>query len=314
MKLANAPEQILSAYLESRRHYVGYYLKYPKHTGDVLAELEVELPNLQHAFSWTLEAGDNKLIPEFWNDVKDFLWDHGHWQTFIDWGEGTLKAIHELKSPEIEAWVLSELGWFWMEQSEFAIAQEMFERSKDIFTTIDDHKGICAIDRYLGVLAYRMEDFNKTSTYYEMALQLATIKGYAGMIAEIRNLQGSLARKMEDFTQARQFYEEARKEIEQLGDKWRLTGVLRNLAHLELQLGELLAAKDGFMRAMALCEQIDRKDMLYGCQLGLAEVELKLGDVQKAGPLALAARNGFAKLGMKRDVDAANQFLIKLSE
>ena len=306
---ANEAERVLGVYIESRQRYTEYYLKFPKGVGDAVGELEAEIPNLQHAFHWTLQAGNNRLIPAFWNDVKDFLWDHGYWQTFIDWGEGTLRVLQQLNNPDTEAWVLSELGWFWMEQSEFPTAGEMFERAKSIFSTIDHHKGLCAIERYLGVLAYRIGNLDKASRHYETALQLATARNFVGMIAEIRNLQGSLARKVGDFVRARQFYEEARKEIEMLGDKWRLTAVLRNLARLEFQLGDFVAAKDGFMRAIESCEQIDRKDMLYGCQLRLAETELELGNVENAKVLATTARNGFAELGMKRDLEEANQFL-----
>jgi len=158
-----------------------------------------------------------------------------------------------------------------------------------------------------------MGNLEQAAEHYEIALQLAITGDLRGMIAEIRNQQGSIARKAGDFIHARQFYEEARKEVEKERDKWRLTGILRNLARLEFQLDNFAAAKDGFVETIELCKQINRKDMLYGCQLRLAEAELKLGNVQKARTLALAARNGFAELGMKRDLQITNQFLDTLS-
>lgn len=303
---------ILDTYLESYRRYAKYFLKYPQSVGPNFNKLEVEIPNLHLALQWAIQTGENSLVPEFWNYVKDHLWDHGYWQVFFEWGENALEALHDLKEAETEAWTLSELGWFWMEQGEFVTAEDMFRRSQDIFRSIDLPKGVCAIERYIGVLAYRMGNLDSAADHYNKALEIAIATVNVGMIAEIRNLQGSLARKVGDFALARECYYAAREAIEELGDIWRLTAVLRNLARMEFQLGNFASAKEGFLRTIELCEQIDRKDMLYGCQLRLAEVELKLGDMEHARSLAIAARNGFVELGMKRDLDEANQFLSEL--
>jgi tetratricopeptide (TPR) repeat protein len=313
MQSINITAQVYDTYQKSRQRYLEYYLKLPKVANANALELEAEIPNLQYAFNWALWAGNNELLLNFWNNLKDFLWDRGHWQVFLEWGDKTLRALQQLKSPTDEAWVLSELGWFWMEQDESHTAQEMFERSRNIFASINHYEGICAIERYLGVLAYRMGDLDQAQKRYEIALQIALTRDLTGMIAEIRNQQGSVARKTGDFIRARQLYEEAKKEIEQQGDKWRLTGILRNLARLEFQTENFAAAKDGFMETIELCKQINRRDMLYGCQLRLAEVELELGNIEKARELAISARKGFAELGMKRDLQTTNQFLDTLS-
>jgi len=302
-------DEIRQTFRGSRHRYIEHFLSYPKSAQDTPNELEAELPNLQRAFRWTLEEGDKNLIPKFWNDVKDFVWDSGFWQIFIDWGESALAVLNQSNDPENQAWVLSELGWFWMEQGDFITAEDCFRRSQTLFKSVNNDEGTCAVERYLGVLAYRAGDFERAKTHYEQALELATAHGYSGMIAEIRNLQGSLARKLGDFAGARQFYEVASREIERLGDPWRLTVILRNLARMEFQLGNLEAARQGFLKAVAVCEEIDRKDMLFGCQLRLAEVELELGDTDKARELAITARTGFAELGMSRDLEAANEFL-----
>jgi tetratricopeptide (TPR) repeat protein len=158
-------------------------------------------------------------------------------------------------------------------------------------------------------LAYRMGELDVAAAYYEKALKIAKSRNFIGMVAEIRNLQGSLARKTGDFAKARYFYEEAKRAIEKLEDSWRLTAVLRNLARMEFQLGRLEAARDGFNAAISLCQQIDRKDMLYRCQLRLAEVEKESGNHQEALMLAIKARDGFAELGMKGDLDKVEEFL-----
>jgi tetratricopeptide (TPR) repeat protein len=200
-----------------------------------------------------------------------------------------------------------------MEQGEFSLAETMFEQSKNVFGDIGHQQGICALDRYCGVLAYRMGNLELASKYYENALHIAKLHQYTGMIAEIRNLQGSLARKRDDFESARQLYEESKQEVAKLGDQWRLTAVLRNLARMEFQLGNLETAKNRFHEVITLCREIDRKDMLYGCLLSLAEVQEEYGDQEEARALAVKARNGFAELGMENDLARAIRFLDYLS-
>ena len=106
-----------------------YYLLFPQHHGKDFGRLRVEIPNLERALKSAIVSEQTILIPDFWNRVKDPLWDHGYWSTFVDWGGNALLAFHDLGAKEPEAWLLSELGWFWMEQGEFHVAKDLFERA-----------------------------------------------------------------------------------------------------------------------------------------------------------------------------------------
>jgi tetratricopeptide (TPR) repeat protein len=301
-------------YFKSQARYIEYYLEIRKHTNDVTEEaIKAELANLQQAFQLSLQT-DSSLPPKFWEALSGFLYQHGYWQNYLEWGEHTLEILQQNNLPQAEAWLLSEIGWLRMDQGEYELSKPLLDQAERIFEALDDWKGTATLQRYQGVLAYRTGNLDHALECYEQASHSAMAHQSWLMLSEIRNLQGSLARRKGEVAKARQLYEESVTLVEQTGDKWRLTAVIRNQARLDVQLGDLETAKTRFESAIELCKQVDRKDMLYGCQLGLAEVEQKLRRLSEARALALAARNGFIELEMKKDVEEANRLLSTLDD
>jgi tetratricopeptide (TPR) repeat protein len=288
--------------------FASYYLDFDQNPDMLFQWIQNEYPNIQNSISFVYGSNEEALICNFWRRVKDIIWDNGDWQIFHELGEISLKVMRSICDKDGEASVLSDLGWLWMERTDFENARNYFDESLDLFRQLENPAGICATIRYRGVLSYRLGDFINANNNFESALQIATENNFSGMIAEIRNLQGSLARKSGDLTNALNYYEQARTGYEDLGDKWRLTAVLRNLARLYFKAGDYSLSKKAFYEVIELCKEIDRKDMLYGSQLGLAEVELKLGNTKDAHELAESARKGFFELGMEKDLEDAIRF------
>ncbi|HRX00992.1 MAG TPA: tetratricopeptide repeat protein, partial [Cyclobacteriaceae bacterium] len=192
----NLDEEI-ELYLQSRNRFEQYYMTLPI-LGDIsMDSLEVELPNLQKALSWVVSGGNKGLIPGFWGGVKDLLMQRGYWDAFLDWGKIVLQTYTELNNDWDAAWLLSDFGWLEMEFSEFSKAQDYFEKAKTIFYSMNDHsnsievqRARCVVERYLGVLAYRREDYAKASEYYSRSLNIAVSYKFSGSVSETYNLLG----------------------------------------------------------------------------------------------------------------------------
>lgn len=316
---ASLQDKLKNTYLESHSRFMRYFIRLPTFKETSMRELEDELPNLRLAFEWALEKGDRELLSEFWNGMKDFLMQRGLWNIFLNWGKATLIALPE-NEVITRAWLLSDLGWLAMEQSDYPKALDLFEQARLTFNSIDyyepdptDHQeGICAIERYLGVVHYRMGNYELATQYYATALSLAEQNNFFGMIAETHNLQGSLARKLGDYSEARKHYKTALTLMNSLDKKWNVTAILRNLARLEAQMGNYEEALTGFQQAINLCRELDRKDMLFGCQVGLAEIKFEIGNVEEARQLAIEAREGFAELGMMLGIERSQNLINKI--
>jgi tetratricopeptide (TPR) repeat protein len=313
MKIIDAvSEKALQRYLDTKQHYINYYLSYSAKSLDI--DFVNEVANFRQAVAYALETNRQDALTTFWNNIKDFLMDGGFWLIFREWGEAILKLIEGTKNTETQAWLWADLGWLSMERRDFLDAQKRFLQARHKFNRIGNPFGECALERYLGVLAYRMGNLDEATSQYMKAENLAVIHNYEGMMAEIANLQGSLARKKGKFNEARHQYQKSIRALKSINDRWRLTAVLRNMARLEFQAGNFVASREVFSEAIELCKQLGRKDMLYGCYLRLAEVERELGNLKEAMELCSRASNGFEELGLDHDLADAKQFLTRLSQ
>lgn len=302
------------AFTESQNRYIAYFLQSTKSS---LAlenrEIDTEIPNLQNAFYLAVTSNKTEIIRDFWDAMSEYFWNMGYWRIFLDWGENTLKALNEIGTDPINAGeLLNSLGWLRMEWGDYSIAEDIFNRARELLYRGNDPKGIGRVERYLGVLAYRKDDFDSAARQFDIAENIALTNGFELSLSEIYNLKGSLHKKLGNFEAAREYYNKSKEIIERIGDDWQLTAIMRNLYNLDILLGNLETAKLGFEQTINLCLKTVRKDMLYSCQLKLAGVEKQLGNFERAKELALAARDGFNSLDMKIGIERANQLLASL--
>ncbi len=296
----------------ARTRYVSYFLRYPEQPpGSQESQFATGFAHIQRAFQWALQQHKER-IPHFWQIVKNLLMNYGYWQTFIEWGTAVQKVLNQLELTQDEAWLISDLGWLAMEQTRYAEAEKLFEESADMFYMLQDNWGICALERYLGVLAYRQQLLDKAETHFQTATKSAKKHNFSTVLPELENLQGSLARKRGDFVKAKIHYMAARLAHEASGNEWSLSIILRNIAKMELQRKEFESAQRVFSEAIELSQRIGRKDALYGCLLGMAETQIALGNMMLAKKLTSEARQGFTDLGMRRDLDRAQTVMEKL--
>lgn len=305
---------IKAQYSNAQDRYVQYYLNRARASSQLSPKaVRDDLPNLQHAFQLVTSSGDNQLASEFWDALSASLWNYGFWDVYGEWVSATLRLSEvEDRDSLARAWRISELGWLVMEKANYALADSLFRSASEVFHKEQDLKGICTIERYLGVLAYRTKDYERAAIQYALAERIAEENSYLLSLSEIWNLQGSLERKLKHYDLARSKYEAAATLCETEGDLSRATAVYRNLAQLAVAQGDTNAARTAFERTISLCQSVNRVDMLHSCELKLASLEQSVGNVERALALALKAREGFIQLGLSDSVQQANDLLARL--
>ena len=293
--------------------YMHYYLHFPQRIQAAgIAEVSLEIPHMQRAFNWSI-AFQNQYVPDFWNAAKDLLMNYGFWHVFIDWGRKSLLILQDLEYTEDEAWLRSDLGWLAMEQNQFPAAHHLFLTALDEFQQSENLDGICTLERYLGVLKYRMGDLTQADEHVSKSLCIANMEKFEGKVALALDLKGSIARKRQQYDLARRFYRESIERLANLEKDSNMILVKRNLARLECQEGYFSKAKSLYLEILKECERLHRMDALYGCQVCLAEVEIELGYLENAHLLLTLAREGFIQLGMHHDLELVGKILQKLS-
>ena len=86
---------------------------------------------------------------------------------------------------------MSEQGWLYLEKGDYISVNKLFTDAKRLFYAEENQKGICIIERYMGVLAYRQNDLDNALRQYQIAEQIAKINNYELSLLEIYNLQAS---------------------------------------------------------------------------------------------------------------------------
>jgi tetratricopeptide (TPR) repeat protein len=289
---------------EARDLYIDYYFEVAnKSTSLPQTNIEQDLPNISQTFRLINLKRDPELSYAFWEAISGFLWNKYYWLLYQEWGTKTLEIVSNFNDFNLqEAWLCSEQGWIAMEWGDYDLASEMFSRSERLFRNheITDYKGLCIIQRYLGVLYYRMKEYSQSINYLREAEHIAIDQNFGIILSEIYNLQGTIARKQGDFDNSYVLYQRSIEILEKIGNAWYLPPVYRNLAKLEIEYGHLEKAKSDLHIAINLCENEKRLDILYSCQLALAELEFDMGNLEIADELAKKARDGFTSLQLDK--------------
>lgn len=88
-----------------------------------------------------------------------------------------------------------------------------------MFYEENDQCWVAIIERYIGVLSYRLKEYDEASKHWDTARPNAQQNQFQLMLVERYNLQGSLERKRENPGFARELYQESMELSKHLGDK-----------------------------------------------------------------------------------------------
>lgn len=299
-------------YFERKRQsYIDYYLKTAKSFSETsIQELNIEFLNLENAFFMLIYEGDIKKVYEFWDVMHEYFWQHGYWRKYSEWADLILKGMHLLEEEDARrANLTRQLGWITMEAGDYKNAENLFHSARKLFILQNDNKGLCLIEQYLSVSAYRKNDIQLALEQCEIAESLALRIDYIDALPAIYNLRGNIEKKFENFELSKFFFNKALNLSEVLSDDWGKIVPLHNLAKLTIYMGDLEKAKNDLDQVIKLCKELDRKDMLYASQLQLADVEFRLGNLYVAKDLALMARDGFVSLGLMKSIEKTDHLL-----
>jgi hypothetical protein len=76
------------------------------------------------------------LVYQVWEKVSGQLWFLGYWNDYFNCGNIVLKSAKAVGNVDIQAQLLSELGWVCMEWEDFDLAEEYFLESLQTYESI----------------------------------------------------------------------------------------------------------------------------------------------------------------------------------
>jgi tetratricopeptide (TPR) repeat protein len=239
------------------------------------------------------------LAYQVWEKVSEQLWFLGYWNDYFNCGNIVLKSAKFVGNAEIQAQLLSELGWVCLEWEEFAKAEKYFLESLQTYESIADRKKQCRLLRYLGVLSHRQRKPDLALKYYRLALDIVTAncqkerpnETWAFNDAELPNVMGEVYLDLQDFTGSYRELNLSLEKYRSLIHRYRYyqADPLLNLGRWHFLQGDFEKAEQYYQECLQLCQEISRPDTMASVLLNLAELAEAEGNQEKAIELAAEA-------------------------
>lgn len=274
--------------------------------------LQEERTNLFSALSrWTemcLSQNDESehsftLLFNVWEKVSGKLWFLCYWNDYFRCGNIVLKAARDVNNVEVQAQLLSELGWAYMEGEDFVHAQQYFQESLQKYQLLKEFLKECRLLRYLGVLAHQQKQWETALEYYHQAWEILKTKRsqipiddkWAFYEAELPNVIGCVYLELRDFSASYQQFHLSLKNYQilledypNLRSRYRYyqADPLMNLGQWHFLQGDYEQARRYYQDCLLLSKEISRNDTMATVLLSLAELAEVEGNKEEAIKLA----------------------------
>ena len=240
-----------------------------------------------------------ELLFQAWEKFSGPLWFLCYWNDYFKCSQLILKAAKATKNIEVEAQLLSEIGWAYMEWEELAEAQEYFNQSLHLYQSIKDVKRECRLWRYFGVLSFRKKSFHSALNFYQQALRIVQEnytqeifdEKWAFQEAELPNLIGNVYLELHQLNKSHQQLHLSLENYQRLGEKWAYyqASPLLNLGKLYWRTGDFDRAKFYYQECLNLSHKISRTDTMAGVLLEMAQLAEAENQYEQAIQLASEA-------------------------
>lgn len=244
---------------------------------------------------------DEQSVPAFekllkvWDECSSAqLWYQGHWSDYFRCGSIVLKCARKLGNIAVQAKLLNELGWNYMEKEKFEQARQYLDESLEKFQSINDFVSQCQSLRYLSTLFLRQQRFGSALKCYRQALSIVAIEStklpenqrLAHQEAELHNLRGNLYLNLWNFRTSEQELRMSLSQYRELDAKYFQAAPWLNLGRLYFRQGNYEKARKYYNECLQLCDEINRIDMKGGVLFRLAELARTQGNEEEAAQFA----------------------------
>ena len=178
--------------------------------------------------------------------------------------------------------LLISLANIYRQQHRYLEAIELCKKAINITKEIGDRKNEAYANEAVGILSYRLGDYNKSKKYLRKALsikrQTSDKKGEASTYGNL----GTVFKSLGEYDKAKEYLEKALAITTQIGDKQGEARSYGNLGTVFRSLGQFNKAKEYLEKALAITIQIGHKEGEASSYGNLGTVFESLGQYGKA--------------------------------
>ena len=266
-------------------------------SGERLAAIEAEYPNIQAALKWSADNGifeeGNRLacsLGKFW-EMRGHTLEASAWLDKLLAGREVLKPETLADSLKLAGIVHSILG---AAENAMSFLKEAIE----IYKTLDNPAGLSQALNLVGLTHYDLGNFDDSRTYLIQSLEMKRIFGSPISICSSLNSLGLLCNHLGNYDEAMKYYEEALSIAEEMKDDNYLGILYNNIAEVAESKGEQQKAFEFFGRSMELDLKTGNKHGLIISLVNMGQIDFRQNRIESALEkynecLKLAEETGF---------------------
>jgi tetratricopeptide (TPR) repeat protein len=234
------------------------------------------------------------LLFNIWEKVSPNLWYLCYWNDFFQGGNIILQAARNVEDIEIEAQILGELGYAYMEGEDYLHAQQYFQSSLQQYQSIENFSKECQLLRYFALLMYRLKQWQSALAYGYQAQEILKTKHnqiplerLAFYKADLPNIIGCIYLELQNFPESYQQFSLSLDNyqilIENYPDyRYYLPGILLDLGQWHFLSVDYAQANYYYQECLNLSREISRNDKIAEVLLSLAKLAETEGNIELA--------------------------------
>jgi len=275
-------------------------------------KLEDERENIFAAMEWSRVTDQRKLLVDFVEAIKDFLYIYGYWDDYMVWSQQAIQAAKQERDKAAEARALKDIGWILCLRGDYERAQEVLERALAIAQGIGDKRKIADILGRFGQIPHRKGNYNEARKLQERALNLALEIGDQRQAVVSRYWLGRIAYDQGEYEEARKILKQVLVQGREINWQRLVAYTLGCLGDIARRQNELREAQVSYDEALSILRRFRDKRNIAEIKQSQALLEEGLGDFGKALKLARDAYDTFERLGLEKEVVETRELVERL--
>lgn len=258
----------------------------------------------------------------FWDAVSTPLYEFGYWKDYEQLEKLALDAVRSLDNRSLEAEINGELGWLALERGEYSQAEKFTRIALEVFTALDDKRGIVVALRYLATIQMERKDFRSAQIAFTELLDLIANfieSANPDLTARLFRQEITARDSLGSVLMELGLYDEAEKEL-QFGYKYALVrgpsskaSSLYNLGLLRLKQRKMEQAQSYLQECLKFSRANNFQQIAAAALLELANISYLQENLMRAREFAEQARRIFHRIGATPNEQRASEFLVTLS-
>ncbi|MCB9009687.1 MAG: tetratricopeptide repeat protein [Ardenticatenaceae bacterium] len=309
-QLAKSPSLEQEARLRLAKYYLERSCQERGTWGDVsgFPWFEAELPNILASLEWASKEKELSLATKMFYCIYFFLGTRGYWEERLTYGQMALKVAELANDIKATAEVQYSIGWILYRQDKHQEADEILQKSFDLYFSIGDTEQAALIQATRARIAISQNKLDEAQSIID-----EIVRTFGEDDAVLLSAKGKLALRENEYEKAEELLLKALNILKREGKEISFGSRQIDLGNVALAQRDYAKAAAYFEAALESSKKVYRQENIAHAEFGMARVYAKQGRLADARHMAMSAQDQFERMLMRYEINQADELLHNLN-